>query len=88
MDIYNSLLRMNGYDTENYAYLLFYYPREITETGEVIFDTKLIKIPTNVKNGESVFKEAIKILNLKEPPKASPDCEFCRWGANITLKVQ
>ena len=41
MDIYNFLLRMNGYDTENYAYLLFYYPREIAETGEVIFDTKL-----------------------------------------------
>ena len=80
MDIYNFLLRMNGYDTENYAYLLFYYPREITETGEVIFDTKLIKIPTNVKNGGGVFKEAIKILNLKEPPKASQDCGFCKWN--------
>jgi len=80
MDIYNFLLRMNGYDTENYAYLLFYYPIEITERGEVIFDTKLIKIPTNVKNGENAFKEAIKILNLKEPPKASQDCGFCKWN--------
>lgn len=56
MDIYNFLLRMNGYDTENYAYLLFYYPKEITETGEVVFDTELIKIPTNTINGEKVFK--------------------------------
>ena len=85
MDIYNFLLRMNGYDTENYAYLLFYYPREIAETGEVIFDTKLIKIPTNVKSGESVFKEAIKILNLKEPPKASQDCGFCKWNTETSL---
>ena len=84
MDIYNFLLRMNGYDTENYAYLLFYYPREIAETGEVIFDTKLIKIPTNVKSGESVFKEAIKILNLKEPPKASQDCGFCKWNTETS----
>ncbi len=44
MDVYNFLLRMNGYDTESYAYLLFYCPREIAETGEVIFDTKLIKL--------------------------------------------
>lgn len=88
MDIYNFLLRMNGYDTADYAYLLFYYPREISDTGEVIFDTKLIKIPTNVKNGESVFREAIKTLNLKEPPKASQDCGFCKWEANVTLKVQ
>lgn len=88
MDIYNFLLRMNGYDTENYAYLLFYYPKEITETGEVIFDTELIKIPTNVKNGERVFAEAIEILKSEKPPKASQECEFCKWEANVTLKVQ
>ncbi|MFH1638386.1 MAG: PD-(D/E)XK nuclease family protein, partial [Candidatus Woesearchaeota archaeon] len=27
LDIYNLLLRKNGYDTEDYAYLLFYHPK-------------------------------------------------------------
>lgn len=38
MDIYNFLFRKNGYETEDYAYLLFYVPKEVTETGEIIFD--------------------------------------------------
>jgi len=88
MDIYNFLLRKNGYDTTDYAYLLFYYPREVTDTGEVIFDTKLIKIKIDPKRGEKVFNKAIKILQLEEPPEASADCGFCKWEANVTLKVQ
>src|SRR3989344_4239693 len=37
LDIYNFLFRKNGYETEDYAFLLFYIPKEVTETGEVIF---------------------------------------------------
>ncbi len=80
MDLYNFLLRENGYQTEDYTYLLFYYPNCVTETGEVIFDTKLVKIKTNPSEGEKLFKKAIKILQLKEAPKPSEDCEFCKWG--------
>src|SRR3989344_674773 len=29
LDIYNFLLRKNGYETENYSFLLFYYPKEV-----------------------------------------------------------
>jgi hypothetical protein len=74
MDIYNFLLRKNGYDTEDYAYLLFYYPREVSETGELIFDTKLIKIKTNAKKGGQYFKDAIKLLEGDCPKKT---CEWC-----------
>jgi len=79
MDLYNFLLRKNGYDTEDYTYLLFYYPNHITETGEVIFDTKLIKIKTNPENGEKLFKKAIEILQLENPPPPSENCKFCKW---------
>ena len=44
MDLYNFLLRKNGYATEDFSYLLFYYPNKVTETGEVIFDTELVKM--------------------------------------------
>jgi len=79
MDIYNFLLRKNGYDTEDYTYLLFYYPKEVAKTGEVIFDTKLIKMKTSAKRGEKIFKKAIKILEMEEPPEASVDCNFCKY---------
>jgi len=78
MDLYNFLLRKNNYETEDYTYLLFYYPNKVLETGEVIFDTKLIKIKTDPKRGEKVFKEAIKLLQKDEIPEASPNCGFCK----------
>jgi len=74
MDIYNFLLRKNGYDTEDYAYLLFYYPREVSETGELIFNTKLIKIKTDAKKGGEYFKDAIRLLEGDCPKKT---CEWC-----------
>jgi len=30
----------------------FYYPNKVSETGEIIFDTKLIKIKTSINNGK------------------------------------
>jgi hypothetical protein len=78
MDIYNFLLRKNGFDTEDYSYLLFYYPNKVTETGEVIFDTKLIKLETSAQNGEKVFLEAVKVIKGKMP-KPSENCEYCNW---------
>ncbi|MDO8508934.1 MAG: PD-(D/E)XK nuclease family protein [Nanoarchaeota archaeon] len=74
LDIYNFLLRKSDYDTEDYAFLLFYVPKEVADTGEVIFDTTLKKMKINVKNAESIFKKAIKLLN-SDCPKES--CEWC-----------
>ena len=74
MDIYNFLLRKNGYDTEDYAYLLFYHPKEVMQTGEVIFNTDLKKIKVDIKNAEKIFKKALKVLNSKCPKKS---CDWC-----------
>lgn len=74
LDIYNFLLRKNGYQTEDYSFLLFYVPKEVLETGEVIFDTTLKKMKINVKNAETIFNKAIKMLN-GDCPKES--CEWC-----------
>jgi CRISPR/Cas system-associated exonuclease Cas4 (RecB family) len=85
LDIYNFLLRKNGHETEDYSYLLFYYPKEVTSTGEVIFDNELKKMKTSASNGEKVFKEAIKILEMKEPPPSSEDCEYCGYRGCFNL---
>ncbi len=74
LDIYNFLLRKNGYSTEDYSYLLFYYPNKVTKTGEVIFDTKLVKVKSGVENGEKIFKKAVKVLK-GDIPKSK--CEWC-----------
>ncbi len=75
LDIYNYLLRKNGHNTEDFAYLLFYVPKEVLPKGEVIFDTELKKIKVNVKNAENVFESAIKLLNSDCPTKS---CDWCK----------
>ena len=74
LDIYNFLLRKNGYETEDYAFLLFYVPQVVTETGEVIFSTCLVKRKIDIDNAEDLFNKAIKLLNSDCPTEC---CEWC-----------
>ena len=78
MDIYNLLLRKNGYETEDYAYLLFYHPQEVNENGNVVFNTDLIKIDISISNAEDIFRRAVECL-AGEIPDASGECGYCKW---------
>ena len=73
-NIYNFLLRKNGYKTEDYFFLLFYIPKEVMPTGEVIFDTELVKMKVDVEMAEKVWKDALKLLNSDCPQDS---CEWC-----------
>jgi len=81
LNIYNFLLRKNGYETEDYAFLLFYVPKEVAETGEVIFDTKLVKMKIDVQEAERTWKKALKLLNGSCPKKheGGEEKEICGW---------
>jgi len=74
LDIYNFLLRKNSYKTEDFAFLLFYVPKEVLPTGEVIFDTTLKKMKVDVKNAEKVWDKAIALLEGNCPKET---CEWC-----------
>lgn len=75
LDIYNFLLRKNNFETEDYGFLLFYVPKEVLETGEVIFDTTLVKMKISVKDAEDMWKKAIKLLKEECPKKTCVWCE-------------
>lgn len=81
MNCYNFLLRKNGYDTEDYTYLLFYMPERISEKGEFLFETKLVKMETNVKHAETLFNKAINILQ-DAMPESNQRCDYCNWNRN------
>ncbi len=75
LDLYNFLLQKNGYETEDYAFLLFYFPKTVLETGEIIFENVLKKINVNPKNAENLFNSAITLLNEDCPKKTCTWCE-------------
>ena len=61
LDIYCYLLQKNGYDVEDFGFLLFYVPSEVLEGGEVVFDTTLVKMKTDVGRAERLWKKALKM---------------------------
>jgi len=81
LDIYNFLLRKNGYETEDYAYLLFYHPDKVTKKGDVVFNIDLVKMKISIKNAENIFKKALEVLKGKMP-KPAEECEYCKWVGN------
>jgi len=87
LDIYNFLLRKNGFETEEYAYLLFFHPDKVNQNGDVIFHTDLVRMEISVENAEKIFKEAIEILK-GEVPECGKGCEFCKWiMSNLSDKI-
>jgi len=74
LDIYNFLLRKNNYNTEDFAYLLFYVPKNVTATGDVVFDTELKKMKINVRNAGDLFDKALALLHGECPGES---CEWC-----------
>jgi len=79
LDLYNFLLRKNGYDTEDFSFLLFYVPKEVKETGEVIFNTELVKMKINIKDAEKILEKALDILNKPCPCRHAEDEGVCPW---------
>lgn len=75
--LYNYLLRKNGYETEDYSYLLFYHPDKVVE-NVFIFHTDLVKIDTNMKIVEDILKKALDILE-GDMPEASIECKYCKY---------
>ena len=87
MDIYNLLLRKNGYQTEDYTYLLFYHPNNIHENGDVDFHADLVKINVNIKNAEKIFKRAVDVLE-GEMPEPAEECGFCNWVDKCNREIK
>lgn len=86
LDIYNLLLRKNGYKIEDYAYLLFYHPTGVHADGRVDFKADLVTLNISVRNAEEIFSKALEVLN-GDMPNASEECGFCGW-ARMWNKVE
>jgi len=78
LDTYSLLLAKNGFATRDFAYLVYYYPKEVREGGVVQFTTKPVKVATNLVRAEKIFRDAVELLKGPIPKKHST-CEYCCW---------
>ena len=78
LDCYALLLEKNGRRTADFAYLVYYVPKEVLENGVVLFGCEVQRIATSKENAEHLVCEAVACLR-GEMPDASSACEFCSW---------
>lgn len=80
LDIYNWVFRELGLPTYDYAYLIYYIPKGIARNGAVnphmIFNVDVVKMKVDVDNAKNLFKRALEILTLEEPPEGG--CVYCQ----------
>ncbi|OGZ26971.1 MAG: hypothetical protein A2365_01595 [Candidatus Nealsonbacteria bacterium RIFOXYB1_FULL_40_15] len=81
LDTYALLLEENGYSAGSFAYLVYYYPKEVMENGMVQFDIKPVKVETDLARAKKRFEDAVDLLRGPMPKKHS-DCEYCSWASS------
>ncbi len=77
LSCYNLMLQANGHKVRDYAYLVYYYPKEVFSKGDVRFNVEVVKIGAKASYGREVFEKALKVLKGKKEPESAEGCEYC-----------
>ena len=83
LNCYAFLLEQNGYPVRNFAYLIYYYPKQVKENGIVEFNVEPIKIRTYPEQAKKVFEQALDLLRGDLPEKHSK-CSYCSWAGDVS----
>ena len=78
LNLYSFLLHKNGYQVSEYAYILFYYPKEVNWQGDMWFHKRLYARKISLVDAEKLWKRALAVLQ-NSIPAPSENCEFCKW---------
>lgn len=81
MDCYALLLEANGMPTAGHAFLLYYSPKNVRESGQVLFEVQPIRIETDPARARATFESAVAFLRQPAPPEGC--CEYCTWAAKV-----
>ena len=81
LDIYQWLLRRNGFDVSNDGYFLFCNANKnrLSFDNRLEFDTVLIAYVGNDDWIDEKLFEIHRVLSDKKTPKPSPECKYCSY---------
>lgn len=78
LDAYGLLLDGNGFPAGDFAYLIYYFPQEVSEGGIVKFRVEPVKVAIDLDRARDTFSRAVNFLRGPEPKEHSV-CEYCSW---------
>jgi len=82
MEVYCMLMDGNGLKAGDRAYLLYYFPLNVSPeegAGSIAFGMDIKRVDVNVNHAEEVINKAIKCIESSALPDASGECEYCGW---------
>lgn len=85
LDCYALLLERNGFQSNGFGYLLFYYPTQVTGKGILHLRFVSLEIRVNIKRVEALFREAVDCLR-RDMPLQSSSCSFCSWADQMAAQ--
>lgn len=85
MEIYQWLLRQNGYKVSDTGYFVYCNGKKDREAfdGKLEFDVTLIPYKGNDSWIEKVILDIYKCLNNNQTPEAHKDCDYCNYRESI-----
>lgn len=78
LDTYALLIESSGRKIADFAYLVYYYPEEVSQNGMVKFNVKPVEIPVSSSRVKDLFEKAVNVLRGPMPEKHF-GCEYCLW---------
>jgi len=81
MEIYQWLMRQNGFKVSDVGYFVYCNGKTDVETfdGKLEFDVKILPYTGNDSWVEDAITQAHACLNQDEIPAANPDCDYCTY---------
>ena len=85
MEIYQWLMRRNGFEVSNTGYFVYCNGRRDAEAfdGKVEFDVDLLPYEGNDEWVEGTILDLHACLNLTEIPAADPECDYCLYRETV-----
>ena len=79
VNLYNLILRENGYSTADYGLILYFYPKGFEEDGNFTFHTEIRRVEVDIGEAKKMVRDAVETLD-SEIPLHDEDCEYSEWS--------
>ncbi len=90
MEVYQWLLRQNGFEVSDIGYFVYANGKRDREAfdGKLEFDVKLIPYTGKDDWIPKILLEMKKCLDFAEIPKSSPVCEYCSYVNSVNQAIK
>ncbi|MFB6143917.1 MAG: PD-(D/E)XK nuclease family protein [Candidatus Nanohaloarchaea archaeon] len=78
VNLYNLILRENGYRTADYGLILYFYPDGFKQSGEFVFETEVRKVDVDIAEAKQMVRDAVEALE-DGIPEHDDDCDYSDW---------